>query len=112
MRRVNMIRRLILVLCFLAGGVPSVFSQTATDTSPPIPLFDSVERVRSFLAEEAEEDYTGMYLSGITLHYFESTPREGLAWVYSYSFRIPRLGGEICICHFMDGTILEYRLGP
>jgi hypothetical protein len=112
MRRVDMIGRLILLLLILLGGAPAVFPQPVADTSPPISLFDSVERVRSFLSEEAEEDYTGMYLSGITLHYFESTPREGLAWVYSYSFRIPRLGGEICICHYMDGTIVEYRLGP
>jgi hypothetical protein len=71
-----------------------------------------VERIRIFLEEETLEDYSGMYLSGITLHYFEDSPRQGSAWLYSFSFNSPRLGGEMCIAHYMDGEIIEIRLGP
>jgi|GEM_PF-4583086 len=102
----------ILPVLLLVCLTRTCFSQTLADASPAVSLFDSVERIRVFLAEETLEDYSGMYLSGITLHYFEDSPRQGLAWLYSFSFNSPRLGGEMCIAHYMDGEIIEIRLGP
>ena len=99
---------LLLVAC-CAAPVPG---QEAGGSVPAIGLFDSVERVESFLKNEAVQDYSDKYLSGIRLEYIEGHPRKGLAWVYSFSFRKPRLGGDISIFHYMDGEIVEFHHGP
>jgi len=104
-----------LLILLALGGAPRqshALARDTTSTAPQIGLFESVERVRAFLEEEAVEDYTGTHLSGVSLHLFDGTPRSGLAWVYTFSYDPPRLGGEPCILHFMDGEILEIRLGP
>ncbi len=87
-------------------------AQAPADTAPAISLFDSVERIKRFLKDGARQDYSDKYLSGITLRYFDGNPGKGLAWVYSFSFKKPRLGGDVSICHFMNGDIRELLHGP
>jgi len=106
----NISYSLFLVL-FIALSFP-VFAEEVTDTTPPISLFDSVERIKTFLKDEAKQNYDDKYLSGITLKYFDGHPRKGLAWVYSFSFKRPRLGGDVSIFHYMDGQIIEFHHGP
>ena len=95
-------------LCLAAG----VRAQPPADMTPAISLFDSVDTVRAFLAGRAKLDYSDKYLSGVILHYSAGHPKKGLAWVYSFSFKQPRLGGDVSIYHYMDGTILEFKHGP
>jgi hypothetical protein len=87
-------------------------AQAPPSSAPPISLFDSVERIRRFLEDEAKQDYSDKYLSGISLHYFDGHPRKGLAWVYAFASRRPQLGGGVSTYHFMDGEIVEFRHGP
>jgi len=90
----------------------TIRAQPFTDSTPAISLFDSVERIKSFLKDEAKQDYSDKYLSGIALHYFDGHPKKGFAWVYSFSFKTPRLGGGISIYHYLDGEIIEFHHGP
>jgi hypothetical protein len=99
---------LLISVCLTA----TIRAQPLTDSTPAISLFDSVDRVKSFLKDEAKQDYSDKYLSRITLHYFDGHPKKGFAWVYSFSFKTPRLGGDISIYHYMDGKIIEFRHGP
>ncbi|MBF0101650.1 MAG: hypothetical protein HQK77_12155 [Desulfobacterales bacterium] len=104
----------ITIFTLLIGACLStmVCGQTIMDSTPEISLFDSVERIKIFLKNEAKQDYSDKYLSGITLHYFDGEhPKKGLAWVYSFSFKKPRLGGDISIYHYMDGKIIEFING-
>lgn len=82
------------------------------DTTPAISLFQSVETIKSFLKDGAKQNYDDKYLSGITLQYIEGHPKKGFAWVYLFSFKKPRLGGDVSIFHFMDGEIIEFHHGP
>lgn len=102
----------ILIAAFLLASLPVSAQEPINDTTPAISLFESVETIKLFLKEEAKQNYDDKYLSGITLKYFEGHPRKGLAWVYSFSFKMPRLGGDISIFHFMDGEIIEFHHGP
>jgi len=105
----------ILVAAFFIAivfSLPVLAQESAIDSTPAISLFDSVERIKLFLKDEAKQNYDDKYLSGITLKYFEGHPKKGLAWVYSFSFKKPRLGGDISIFHFMDGEIVEFHHGP
>lgn len=96
------------------GGDKTEVAAAPSETSaePRIPLFDSVERVKAFLKNEAKLDYSDKYLSGVKLAQVESVPRKGTAWVYSFSFKKPRLGGDVVIYHYMDGEMIEFTCGP
>ena len=87
-------------------------AQAPPSSMPAISLFDSVERIKSFLKDDARQDYSDKYLSGIRLHPVDGHPRKGLAWLYTFSFKTPRLGGDISVYHYMDGEIIEFRHGP
>ena len=87
-------------------------TQAPTDSTPSISLFDSAERIKCFLKDEAKQDYSDKYLSGIRLQYLDGHPKKGLAWVYSFSFKKPQLGGDISIFHYLDGEIIEFNHGP
>lgn len=88
-------------------------AQVATqDSTPAVSLFSSVERVKVFLEKEAKLDYSDKFLSGVKLTNVESIPKRGQAWVYSFSFKKPRLGGDIVIYHYMDGELIEFECGP
>ena len=103
----------IFVAAFLIGSsVPVMAQESIIDTTPSISLFESVEMIKSFLKDGAKQNYDDKYLSGITLQYFEGHPRKGFAWVYSFSFKKPRLGGDMSIFHFIDGEIIEFHHGP
>jgi len=97
-----------------AGGKAPVTAAASARTSaePPISLFDSVERVKAFLKNEAKLNYSDKYLSGVRLIEVDGVPKKGTAWVYSFSFKKPRLGGDIVIYHYMDGQIIEFTCGP
>jgi hypothetical protein len=82
------------------------------DSTPPISLFSSIERVKVFLKKEAKLDYSDKYMSAVKLIYVEGEPKKGLAWVYFFSFKHPRLGGDVSIYHYMDGEIIEVTSGP
>jgi len=99
-----------IAIAFLSSA--SAQESAIDTTTPAISLFDSVERIKLFLKDEAKQNYDDKYLSGITLKYFENHPKKGLAWIYSFSFKKPRLGGDISIFHFMDGEIVEFHHGP
>jgi hypothetical protein len=90
----------------------SAQAEAPTESTPPIGLFDSAERIKSFLKDEARQDYSDKYLSGIRLHFVDGHPRKGLAWLYTFSFKKPRLGGDISIFHYVDGEIIEFHHGP
>lgn len=79
---------------------------------PGIPLFESVEIVRDYLENDAEHDFSDLNLIGIRLHWFESHPRPGEAWIYSFTDKIPTLGDGVSIYHFTDGEIIEFPHGP
>ncbi|HNQ78535.1 MAG TPA: hypothetical protein PK747_02640 [Acidobacteriota bacterium] len=91
--------------------VISVFSSDDGYT-PPISLFSSIEQVKAFLEKKAKLDYSDKYLSGVKLAQVESVPRKGTAWVYSFTFKKPRLGGDVVIYHYMDGEMIEFTCGP
>ena len=99
---------LLISVCLTA----TIRAQPLTDSTPAISLFDSVDRIKIFLKNEAKLEYSDKYLSGITLRYFDGHPKKGFAWVYSFSYKTPRLGGDISIYHYMDGIIIEFRHGP
>ncbi len=104
---------LLLALLMFAGlALPLGAEPAAAAAIPAISLFESVERVRAFLKTEAKLDYADKYLSGITLHYIDAHPQKGFAWLYSFAFNTPRLGGSISIYHYMDGEIIESHQGP
>jgi hypothetical protein len=90
----------------------SALAEAPTEATPAISLFDSAERIKSFLRGEARQDYSDKYLSGIRLHFVDGHPRRGLAWLYTFSFKTPRLGGDVSIFHYLDGEIIEFRHGP
>jgi hypothetical protein len=106
------IKTLFFVLLLGVCPIPSIHAQPPMDSTPPISLFESVERVRQFLQEGSRQDCSGQYLRGVQLQYIDGHPRQGLAWVYSFSYKKPRLGGENSIFHYMDGEIIEFRCGP
>ena len=110
-RTMNM-KTIILTLLIGVCLTATMRAQPLADSTPAISLLDSVDRIKSFLKDEATQDYSDKYLSGITLHYFDGHPKKGLAWVYSFSFKTPRLGGDISIYHYMDGKIIEFHQGP
>ena len=82
------------------------------DTTPAISLFDSVEKLKAFLKKDAKVDYSDKYLVQISLKSFESHPKSGIAWVYSFAFKKPQFGGGVSIFHYMDGEIVEFQHGP
>ena len=82
------------------------------DATPSISLFDSVERIKNYLKTEAKQNYADKYLAGVKLNYCQGHPKKGLAWVYSFAFKQPRLGGDISMYHFLDGDIIEFQHGP
>ena len=101
-----------LALLMSVSVLNSAWAEAPTDSTPAISLFDSVERIESFLEDEARQDYADKFLSGIRLHYVDGHPRRGLAWLYTFSFKHPRLGGDVSILHYMDGEIIEFLHGP
>ena len=103
---------ILLVLLMIVGLSGSIRAESPAEFTPPVSLFDSVERIKGFLKDEAKQDYSDKYLSGIKLHYFDSHPKKGFAWTYSFSFKVPRLGGSLSIYHYMDGEIIEVHHGP
>jgi hypothetical protein len=100
----------LVILCLAAPAWTQTPAQT--DSTPSISLFDSIERIKNYLKAEARQNYTDKYLAGVKLHYCEGRPKKGLAWVYSFAFKQPRLGGDISIYHFLDGEIIEFHHGP
>jgi len=105
-------KTIMLLIVITMCCVGEVQSQEFADSTPKISLFESAERIKSFLKSEAKQDYSDKYLAGITLHYFDGHPKKGIAWVYSFSFKRPQLGGDISIYHFMDGEVIEFNHGP
>ena len=95
-------------LCLIAPAL----AEPLTETSPAIGLFDSVSAVKTFLATGAKMDYSDKYPSKVALQYFDGHPKQGLAWVYTFSFKRPQRGSDISIFHYMDGEILEFNHGP
>lgn len=79
---------------------------------PKISLFQSIEIIRNFMANDAKYVYSDYYLSSVSHHFSEGQPRKGACWLYSFAFKTPRLGGGISIYHFMDGEIVEFHHGP
>ena len=102
--------------CLAAGTAAGETLDTGRDPEagvPDIPLFESVEMVRAYLeTEETAIDEEVLYLSGITLTFLESHPRQGLAWHYSFLRRTPTLGGGVSLFHYMDGEIVVLPHGP
>lgn len=96
------------------GDIPRIspVSIVAASAVPTVSLFDSVEHVKTFLKNGAKLDYSDKYLSGVKLAQVESVPRKGTAWVYTFSFKKPRLGGDVVIYHYMDGEMIEFTCGP
>jgi len=105
-------KKTILALLISVCLTATISAQPLTVSTPAISLFDSVDRIKSFLNNEAKQNYSDKYLSRITLHYFNGHPKKGFAWVYSFAFKTPRLGGDISIYHYMDGIIIEFQHGP
>ena len=104
----------IIMVLLIAGLclVAQLGAQPPAEISPAISLFDSVDAVKAFLANSAKQDYSDKYPSKVALQYFEGHPKQGQAWVYTFSFRKPQRGGDISIFHYMDGEILEFNHGP
>ena len=103
------------ILIFLISGlclVAYVGAQPPQEFTPTISLYDSVDAVKAFLANSAKQDYSDKYPSKVALQYFEGHPKQGQAWVYTFSFKRPQRGGDISIFHYMDGEILEFNHGP
>ncbi len=106
------VARLFLALALACPAALPADDGEAGEWTPSIPLFESVETVREYLEGDCELDYSGLYLSGITLQHVEGHPRPGTAWHYSFLRRVPTLGGGVGIYHYMDGEIIELPHGP
>ena len=105
-------KKTVIILMINLCCLSTVLAQTPEDSTPEISLFDSVERMKIFLKDEAIQDYSDRFISGIRLHYSDGHPKKGLAWIYSFSYNKPRIGGDISIYHYMDGEIIEFHHGP
>jgi hypothetical protein len=103
---------LVVLVCVGLAGVLSAETNQIPDTTPAISMFDSVEKVKAFLKTEAKADYSDKYLVRISLQHFGGHPKKGFAWVYSFAFKKPRIGGDVSILHYMDGKIIEFHHGP
>jgi hypothetical protein len=104
----------ILAIIFISGlclTAPAM-AEPPAEISPAISLFDSANAVKAFLVTTAKMDYSDKYPSKVALQYFDGNPKQGLAWVYTFSFKRPQRGGDISIFHFMDGEIQEFHHGP
>jgi len=101
---------LIAALALVAGL--SAAQEKRRSSGPQISLFESVDTVKHFLATKAKQDYSDKYLNGISLHFSQGHPRKGPCWLYHFAFNEPRMGGDVCIYHFMDGEIIEFKTGP
>lgn len=99
---------LLINICWLS----ILHAEPVKESTPQISLFESMERVKLFLKNEAKYDYSDKYLSSVSLHYLDGHPKKGLAWVYSFSFKKPRMGGSISIFHYMSGEVIEFYHGP
>lgn len=79
---------------------------------PEITLFESVKNIQEYLQGETEYDYSDRNLSSVTMKYFESHPKKGMAWVYRFTHRTPTRGNDLSIFHYTDGKIIEFHHGP
>ena len=75
-------------------------------------LFESTQVIHKFLSGKTKNNYTGKYLTRVSLEFCESHPKKGFAYVYFFNNRGGRLGGELTIHHFIDGEIFEAGVGP
>ena len=75
-------------------------------------LFESTQVIHKFLSGRTKNNYTGKYLTRVSLEFCESHPKEGFAYVYFFNNQGGRLGGELTIHHFIDGEIFEDGVGP
>ena len=71
-------------------------------------LFESTQVIHKFLSGKTKNNYTGKYLTRVSLEFCESHPKKGFAYVYFFNNRGGRLGGELTIHHFIDGEIFEH----
>ena len=76
-----------------------------------ITLFESIEKVKKYIKKN-DLKFEGMYLQSITLQYMKGHPKKGLCWHYAWNHIKPKMGREISIFHYMDGTIKVHNLGP
>ncbi|MCD4779784.1 MAG: hypothetical protein K8S27_04455 [Candidatus Omnitrophica bacterium] len=76
-----------------------------------ITLFESIEKVKEYI-EKNNLKFEGMYLHGVTFQYIKGHPKKGFCWHYAWNYKKPRMGGEISIFHYMDGTIIVQHHGP
>jgi hypothetical protein len=103
---------LVILACVGLAGISPAATNQPPETTPAISLFDSVEKVKAFLKTTAKADYSDKYLANISLKHVAGHPKKGLAWVYSFAFKKPRMGGDVSISHYMDGEIIEFHHGP
>ncbi len=105
-----------LALLLLFSQIATVFAEEKKSPIEPyipeITLFESVEIIQEYLKGKTKYDYSDRNLSGVTIKYFESHPKKGMAWVYQFSHRIPTLGNDLSIFHYTDGEIIEFHSGP
>ena len=75
-------------------------------------LFESAQVIHKFLSGKTKNNYTGKYLTRVSLEFCESHPKKGFAYVYFFNNQGGRMGGELTIHHFIDGEIFEDGVGP
>jgi len=93
--------------------LPFVYLPTKPDPrgslGPDLALREALDLADKYVAARGI-DLTGQYLQSVTLRYDESA--RALYWHLQWMWRQPRLGMEYGLHVYMDGKIVEVRLGP
>jgi hypothetical protein len=93
--------------------LPALAEAPPTGTPPPpprLPLAEALKRADKFVQSRGL-DLAGRHIGAAQLQYDDRDRKEAY-WLIVWAWDSPRLGGEYTLWIYMDGDIVEHRLGP
>ena len=87
------------------------FDGALSPVAPSLALERALDLAMNHVAE-TKIDLSRQYIQSVVLRYDDRTERRGPYWHIQWMWNQPALGGEYGLRVYMDGTIVEARLGP
>jgi hypothetical protein len=78
---------------------------------PTIPIEEALRMALQHV-KEGKIDTTGQYVRSVTLQHDAGNKPGEPYWFVQWAWVQPRMGGEMGVMVYMDGTIVAGRLGP
>lgn len=92
-------------------GGPVMADAQASPGVPALAARKAVELAERFVADR-KVDLSDQHIGAVTLNFDMESRSRGLYWLVQWQGNMPRLGGEYGLRVYMDGRIMEARLGP